>query len=358
MALLAATAGMAAAAGNAADTGDVAITERAELVMGTVARLAVFDRAVAPAAFAAAFAALRAVDASMSLYIPGSELVRVNAHAAQHPEPVGLELFTLLTRARALSEETDGAFDITVLPLLRLWGAYPGLGYLGRGNRSAVGFAGLQLDPAARTVSFRRPGMALDLGGIAKGFGLDRAAAALHAAGVGAARLDLGGNLALLGAGPRGVWRVAVRDPDVPEEPLGILALGSDVAVSTSGNYARDFAAEGWRAPSHIYDPRSGRPVLAPRAVTVWASDATTADALSTALVVVGSQGAASVLAREPRAGALVVEGSGPTRRIDVQGEPPLAWDAAAPGSMRGSAGGRPDRVRAAGSGSQHTRGG
>ena len=311
----------------AADDDETTAVERAELVMGTIARLAIYGPHPEPAAFDPAFAALRAVDAQMSLYVPSSELVRVNAHAGFHAEPVGADLYALLTRARALSDETDGAFDVTVLPLLELWGAYPGLRAVTARNRDAVGFAGLQLDPVGRTVSFRRPGMAVDLGGIAKGFALDRARDALAAAGVRTARLDLGGELAFLGRGPEGVWRVAVRDPDAPGRVRGVLTLGPDVAVSTSGNYARDFAVEGWRAPSHIYDPRTGRPVLAPVAVTVWAPDATTADALSTALVVVGPAGAAAVLARESMAGALFVDAADRRGAVHFEGCPPLGWD-------------------------------
>ena len=79
---------------------------------------------------------------------------------------------------------------------------------------------------------------------------------------------------------------MAVRDPERPSRTLGVLTLEANASVSTSGNYARDFAAEGWRAPSHIYDPRTGRPIARDRAVTVWAPDATTADALSTAMLV------------------------------------------------------------------------
>lgn len=305
--------------------------ERAELVMGTIARIASDDPALGPAAFEAAFAALRAVDAAMSLYRPESELVRVNAHAARHPEAVGPDLFAVLARARELSVATDGAFDVTVLPLLRLWGAYGELSYLGGGSIRAVGFGGLQLDPAARTVSFRRRGMGLDLGGIAKGFALDRARAALVTAGVRRARLDLGGTLALLGSGPDGDWRVAVRDPRAPATPLGVLTLAPDTAVSTSASYARDFPREGWRAPSHVYDPRSGRPVRATLAVTVWAADATTADALSTALLVLGPDDADRALAHESAAGALFFEGDA-GGRVTMRGRPPRDWRPAALG--------------------------
>jgi len=334
LASIAASGGAAGGAGRAPRNRGVvrapetAPVERAELVMGTMARVALPPSSASASAFEAAFAALREVDATMSLYRPDSELVRVNARASEHPEPVDAALFGLLTRARELGLESDGAFDVTVLPLLRLWGAYPELSYLGAGSVTAVGIEGLRLDAAAHAVSFARSGMGIDLGGIAKGFALDRARVALAAAGIDNARLDLGGDLAFVGAGPGGAWRAAVRDPDAPDRPLGVLAVGADASLSTSGNYNRDFAHEGWRAPSHIYDPRSGRPVTRDLAVTVWSSDATTADALSTALVVLGPEGAAALLAREPGAGALFAERrpGDPIRRITFAGRPPLGW--------------------------------
>lgn len=314
---------LGAAAGVAgADSGAV---ERAELVMGTVARVALPADAARPERFDVAFAAFRAVDATMSLYRPDDELVRVNARAAEHAEPASEALFAVLTRARELSDESDGAFDVTVLPLLRLRGAYPELPYLGAGSLTAVGYEGLRLDPAARTVSFARPGMGIDLGGIAKGYALARARAALVAAGVTRARLDLGGDLAFVGGDARG-WRVAVRDPERPDAALGVLTVDAGASVSTSGNYARDFGREGWRAPSHIYDPRTGRPVSRDLAVTVWSSDATDADALSTALLVLGPEQAAPLLAREPAVGALFSEGRGAARRLTFVGRPPRDW--------------------------------
>jgi thiamine biosynthesis lipoprotein len=310
---------------HAADAEPTSAT-RAELVMGSIATITLPDGAN-DAAFEAAFAALRRVDARMSLYRPESDLVRVNAHAAERAEPVDAELFACLERARDLSRATEGAFDPTVLPLLRAWGAYPDLTWLPRGRPDAVGWGGLALDAEKRTVRFRRAGMGVDLGGIAKGFALDRARAALADAGVRHATLDLGGQLLTLGADPARGSRIAVRDPAEPEAVLGVLVLDGDPSVSTSGNYARDFAAEGWRTHSHIFDPRTGRAVRAGLAVTVWAPDGTSADALSTALLVAGPDAAARVLARAAGAGALFVDDGGPARRIVLAGQPPRAFE-------------------------------
>jgi thiamine biosynthesis lipoprotein len=304
----------AATAAHAADAAKLAT--RAELVMGTVARITIADGATNDA-FEAGFAALRRVDAGMSLYRPDSALVRVNAHAAAHAERVDDELFALLARCAELSALTDGAFDVTILPLLRSWGAYPGLDHVAAGRVDAVGWRGLHLDRAAKTVAFGRD---------AKGFALGRARAALAAAGVRRATVDLGGNLALLGDGPDGAWRIAVLDPESEDGTLGVLALAAGDTVSTSGNYARDFAAEGWSAPSHIYDPRTGKPVRGDLAVTVWTSDATAADALSTAFLVLGPDASAPVLARFPDVGVLFVAGRTPDRRLILAGRAPLGF--------------------------------
>jgi thiamine biosynthesis lipoprotein len=313
----------AAAAAHAADAAPR--TTRAELVMGAIARITIPDGATNDA-FEAGFATLRRVDAGMSLYRPESALVRVNARAAAHAERVDDELFALLARAAELSALTDGAFDVTILPLLRAWGAYPGLDHVAAGRVDAVGWRELRLDHDAKTVAFGRDGMGIDLGGIAKGFALDRARAALAAAGVRRATVDLGGNLALLGDGPDGAWHIAVRDPESADGTLGVLALAAGDTVSTSGNYARDFTAEGWRTPSHIYDPRTGKPVRGDLAVTVWTSDATAADALSTAFLVLGADASAPVLARFPDVGALFVDGRTPDRRLTLAGRAPLGF--------------------------------
>ncbi len=299
---------------------------RATLVMGTIARITLVDGAD-ERAFDAGFAAFERVDASMSLYRATSDLVRLNAHAADHAEPVDPELFDCLARSRAMSDLTDGAFDVTILPLLRAWGAYPALDYLAAGRPDAVGWEALMLDPAAHTVRFQRRGMGIDLGAVAKGFALDRARDAMVASGVATAVLDLGGELLLVGAGPDGAWRIAVRDPATPDASLGVLVFDRAEAISTSGNYERDFAAEGWRTPSHVFDPRTARPVRPGLAVTVWAPDATTADALSTALLVLGPAAAAPVLARLPDAGALFVDDGGGSRRLTIAGRAPRAFE-------------------------------
>jgi thiamine biosynthesis lipoprotein len=149
---------------------------------------------------------------------------------------------------------------------------------------------------------------------------------ALAAAGVGRAVVDLSGNLAFLGEGPDHGWRVAIRDPEDPEGTLGVVVLDAGETISTSGNYARDFAEEGWRTRSHIYDPRTGRPVRGDLAVTVWGTDATAVDALSTAFLVLGPDGAPDVLARVPDVGALFVDGRGRDRRLTLVGRAPRAF--------------------------------
>ena len=264
------------------------------------------------AAFEAAFAALRARRREMSLYRPGERAgARERARGRARRAGRCRRCSRCSARARELSVATDGAFDVTVLPLLR------------RGARirdsliSAPAASTRSASAASR--STRRAhgavparGMGVDLGGIAKGFALDRARAALVAAGVTRARLDLGGSWRS-SVPVRGLARRRARSGESGRAARRARRSTPTTTVSTSGNYARDFAAEGWRrAEPHLRSAHRTRRVGAGRAVTVWAPDATTADALST-----GASGAraratrSQVLARDAGAGALFVERAG-----------------------------------------------
>ncbi|HKQ57895.1 MAG TPA: FAD:protein FMN transferase, partial [Candidatus Eisenbacteria bacterium] len=172
------------------------------------------------------------------------------------------------------------------------------------------GWTRIALDRDGRTVRFTRPGMALDLGGIGKGYALDRAAATLGALGVRHATLDLGGQLLVMGVGA--ATRVAVAHPGSRLEPAVELEVG-DASVSTSGQSERGFDAGGVRY-GHILDPRTGRPVPGAATVTVVCRSATRADALSTALLVMGRV-RAEAFARAHAIGALWLEPAGRTVR-------------------------------------------
>jgi thiamine biosynthesis lipoprotein len=278
------------------------LAARREYLMGTFAEIRVLDApspAVARDGVEAALAELRTVDRLMSAQRPDSDLSRVNRDAVGHPVTVDVRLLDVLETSLALHQATDGAFDVTVLPLAEAWGFTAGMP-----RRPAlapplpVGPGAIRLDRAARTVAFGDPATRIDLGGVAKGWALDRAREILRARGIRSALLDLGGEVATLGGPPDGPpWRIAIRHPRRRGALLGVVEVGDGDAVSTSGD-AEQYVVEAGVRLGHVFDPRTGRPATALVAATVVAASAAIADALSTAAVVLGEAGARRVLPR------------------------------------------------------------
>jgi thiamine biosynthesis lipoprotein len=293
----------------------------AERHMGSPFRVLVFapDSAAAAEGAEAAFDVIGRLDRLLSDYDPDSELSRLGEVAGRAGgREVSRELLDALHTARSWAERTNGAFDPTIGPLTRLWrwssrrGALPDSARLARA-RAAVGWRALEVDRAARRVRLTRPGMALDLGGIAKGYAADAALAALARLGLRSALVDAGGDIAV-GDPPPGEagWRVAVDGGAVAEgtageAPAAPLVLAR-VGVATSGDAYRFIEVDGVRY-SHIVDPRTGLGVTRPDAVTVIAPDATTADVLASALSVLDGTEGRRLMASVP--GARIVEAPG-----------------------------------------------
>lgn len=276
---------MGAAAGaparQAAQT-DTLRLESSVVAMGSAYSVAVYgeDRTRMEEAVDAAFAEVHRLDEMLSNYKPESELSEVNRLAAEHPVAVTPELFDLLAACVAYSRESEGAFDITVGPLMKVWGFYKGTGRLPhraevRGALERVGYRNILLDPATRSVRFARPGIELDPGGIGKGYAVDRMIEVMKQYGIRAALVSASGSSIYgLGAPPgeKG-WRVQIRDPK-DENKNAAEVLLKDESMSTSGNYEKFFRAEG-KTYSHIMDPRTGWPaqgvlsvsVIAPRTI-------------------------------------------------------------------------------------------
>jgi len=246
------------------------------------------------------FDVFRQVDREMSEWREGSPLTAVNRAAGGAPVRVPPDLFDLIRRGKEIGELTDGAFDITWAALWGLWdfrAAEPQVPTAGEiaGRLSLVDYRRVELDPEHLTVRLPEKGMAIGLGGIAKGYALGRAAAALEnrpEGGLHSFLLVAGGQVLAVG-GKRGAggdevpWRVGVRDPRGPADDLfGLLAL-RDGSLSTSGDYERFFILDGVRY-HHVLDPHTGRPARGVRSATVVCRDPVLADALSTALMVLG----------------------------------------------------------------------
>jgi FAD:protein FMN transferase len=234
------------------------------------------DRTRMEDAVDAAFEEVHRLDQMLSNYKPESELSEVNRNAAERPVPVTQEMFDLLAACVAYSRASEGAFDITVGPLMKVWGFYKGTGRLPhraevRGALERVGYQNISLDAANRTVRFAKAGVELDPGGIGKGYAVDRMVEVLKQYGMQTALVSASGSSIYgLGAPPgeKG-WKVQIRDPKDEKKTVADVYL-KDESMSTSGNYEKFFRAEG-RIYSHIMDPRTGWPaqgVLSVSAVT------------------------------------------------------------------------------------------
>lgn len=250
-----------------------------EEAMGSSFSLVLFgpDRPRLESAAAAAFAEAHRLDRLLSNYLAESEWSAMNREAASRPVRVTPELFALLSDCLEYSRMSDGAFDITVGPLIKVWGFYKEDGRLPQPREvkdavNRVGYRHVQLDPGPRTVRFARPGMDLDPGGIGKGYAVDRLVEVLEQAGVRIALVSASGS-SIYGLGappddPQG-WPITIRSPRDPSAVATHVVL-KNMSLSTSGSYEKFFWAEG-RTYSHIVDPRTGYPAQGTSAVSVVA---------------------------------------------------------------------------------------
>ena len=250
--------------------------------MGTAFTVAAYgdDRGKLEAAIAQALEEARRLDHMLSNYRPDSEWSEVNRLAGEQAVPVSKELFQLLAACVEYSRQSEGAFDISVGPLMKVWGFYKGSGHLPhraevRGALADVGYRNILLDPKNQTVRFARKGVELDPGGIGKGYAVDRMAELLRENNINSGIVSGGGSsIYAIGAPPgeKG-WKVEIKNPKDPSKSAATLFL-KDESMSTSGNYEKFFYAEG-KLYSHIMDPRTGFPsegmlstsVIAPRTI-------------------------------------------------------------------------------------------
>jgi thiamine biosynthesis lipoprotein len=239
---------------------------------------------------------IAALDKQLSLYRPESEITRINAFAARGPVKVEPRLFRLLQLASTISVATEGAFDVTIAPLMRVWGLAGGEGHVPSESdleaaRERVGMGLIILNESDFTVSFEREGVEIDLGAIGKGCAIDRAVETLRESGVESALIH-GGTSTIYGVGtlPDGsAWRVGVRDPSQEASQIRTVDL-HDSSLSVSAPHGKSFVHEG-RRYGHVIDPRTGWPSSGVALAAVWGPSATETDALSTALLVLGESG-------------------------------------------------------------------
>jgi FAD:protein FMN transferase len=270
--------------------------------MGSAYSMAMYGMDEARLRLAAEEAAeeVRRIDRLLSNYTPNSDLSEVNRGAAKAPVRVVPELFDLLSTCVEYSQASGGAFDVTVGPLMKIWGFYKGSGRFPhraeiRGALARSGYRNLQLDAANRTVKFARDGVEIDLGGIGKGYAVDRMVEIIRKNGVESALVSAAGStIYALGTPPgepRG-WKVSIKNPKNRSVTIQDLYLKNE-SMSTSGNYEKFFFAQG-RMWSHIMDPRTGFPAQGVLSVSVVAPKPIDSEAWTKPFYINGRQWAAN----------------------------------------------------------------
>jgi thiamine biosynthesis lipoprotein len=291
------------------------------------------DQATAEAAALAAFTRVRELNDIFTDYDSDSEVSRLSQSSGQGESVVvSVDLWNVLSRAQALAQRTDGAFDVTVGPYVNLWRkarrdrALPSAEWLARA-RACVGFKNMRLDARRRSVELMVPGMRLDLGGIAKGYAIDAALQVLSEIGIRSALVSGGGDLAVSGAPPgRKSWRVEIAPPEDDDAPPPRFVYLTFRAMATSGDVFQRLEIDG-RRYSHIVDPRTGMGLTDQSLVTVIARDCTTADSLATAASVLGpaeglrlleaTRGVSGQMVRKPGERLEAIETRDFTRHLD-----------------------------------------
>jgi len=266
---------------------------RAEFALDTLCVVFLHEFAD-PDVYDAIFARIHEIESRMSAFLPDSDISRINASAGIEPVQVHDDVFMVIKRALRYAEISDGAFDPSIGPLASLWnimGENPSVPSQAQIDAvlPLVNWRYVELDPQTRSVFLRQPGMALDLGGIAKGYAADEALAIIREAGINRALIDLGGDVITFGVkADRTPWRVGLQAPYGDRGSIFGIISGWDMTVVTSGVYERFFTYNG-RNYHHLFSPFDGHPARTGLlSATVVAEVSMDADALSTAIFVLG----------------------------------------------------------------------
>jgi thiamine biosynthesis lipoprotein len=288
--------------------------ERTEAIMGTRVYVQLWseDAQAGEAAIDAVMSEMRRIDELMSHYKPESELSQINERANREPVQVDKELFDLIKLSTYYSQLTEGAFDITYASVGYLYD-YPNHVHPSEAQIKqalpAVNWRNMLLDEAHHTVRFEHPGMRIDLGGIGKGYAVDRGVDLLKARGIAHAVVTAGGDSRIIGDHMGRPWLVAIRHPDDPSKVVTRIPL-VDTAMSTSGDYERYFDENGVRY-HHIIDPHTGHSASKVRSATVLAPTATQTDGMSKTAFVLGAEKALEIINRLPEYDAVFVTPDG-----------------------------------------------
>jgi thiamine biosynthesis lipoprotein len=289
---------------------------QARPAMGTTFTIFVYaaNQEQASEYFEIAFDEIERVEEALSDYRPTSELSRINRLAANETVTTDPEVFKFLRTSMDFSQRSDGAFDITVGPLMRAWGFFRGKGHYPTPEelsnaRKSTGWEHVQLNPQTRTIHFDRQGMSLDPGGIGKGYAVECVVNLLREAGVKIALIDAGSSTIYAMGAPPGEngWTIQVPSPGDRAHSISTVVL-RDTSLSTSGNYEKFFTLDG-KIYCHIMDPRTGEPVQGTLQTTVITPNATDSDALSLIMFVMGPEKSEKLLGEIPGTSGMWVLG-------------------------------------------------
>lgn len=294
--------------------------EKTFIAMGTINTISVFCRDTSAhfdqtkRALEKAAARVNELEERLSVFNEGSDISRLNRSAGIRPQKVCRETFELLLRAKEFSSLSGGAFDITTRPLSSLWDfgkkdCHPPKEKEIQKMLRLVDYRDLILDESDTSAYLRRPGQSVDLGGIAKGYAADEVKRILRECGIKSALINLGGNIVTLGARPDGEdWHIGIQNPLAPRgQFIGTIPVREGTVV-TSGSNERFYMKNGIRY-HHILDPRTGYPVQNGQlSVTVFYANSADADALTTALFVLGPEKADPLLRATGAQAAFITE--------------------------------------------------
>ena len=296
---------------------EAAVYRKSSSVMGTAldVTLLAASEEEANRAFYAVELEMKRLESVMSEWLESSPVSEVNRAAGKKPVKVPQELFSVIAAALQVSEISGGAFDVTWASMRVLWDFRPGHERAPtleevRVKLGLVDYRDVALDAAASTVFLKRAGMAIGLGGIAKGYAVDKAMEAVIKTGVTDAIVKAGGDIRVQGRSENGLaWEVGIQDPRDPSRLMAKLRL-SNASISTSGDYERFFIKDG-HLYHHIIDPKTGFPARGARSVTVIGPDTMTTDALSTAVFVLGPRKGMELVEKLPGVEAIIVDSDG-----------------------------------------------
>jgi FAD:protein FMN transferase len=290
------------------------LVERSRVSMGTAVHLRAWtaDESAASSAFERVFDEFDRLDALMSVWKPGSDILRINDSAGRSGVAVSGEVREVLHAAQQVSEWTGGKFDVTFAALSGLWkfdqdidGQIPDRSQIAP-RLPLIDYRALQIDDRAGTATLARAGMKINLGGIGKGYAIDRAVTVLREAGFTDFMIQSGGDLYVAGRRGDRPWRVGIQDPRGQPDHLFAAIELTDAAFSTSGDYERFFIRDGHRY-HHILDPDTGEPAQLCRSVTIMARNATASDGLSTGVFILGSDKGMALIEQLPDVEGVIV---------------------------------------------------